>query len=70
MHEEKCYNYVSPFPYIENEDVMIGASDSGSLINAIDFDLGRFGAAVLALPILRCRFVANSVWRQLIFLYI
>ncbi|KAF0767955.1 protein yellow-like [Aphis craccivora] len=40
-HKEKCYNYVSPFPCIENEDVMIGASDSGSsLINAIDLKMG------------------------------
>ncbi|KAE9542823.1 hypothetical protein AGLY_002734 [Aphis glycines] len=69
-HKEKCYNYVSPFSCIENEDIMIVASDSGSLISAIDFDLRRFGAVVLALPILCCRFVANSVWRKLIFLYI
>jgi len=51
---------VSPFPSIKNGDVMIVASDSGSLINAKDFGLRRFGAAVLALSILR-RFVAKSV---------
>jgi len=31
---------VSPFPCIEKEDAGVGASDSGTLINAIDLKMG------------------------------
>lgn len=43
VNQDKCYNYVRPFPCMDKQDTGAGAGGAGLLINAIDMVMGQDG---------------------------